>query len=427
MKIPLLSAFFKPYVDAIKRTISNLKKPELTAIEQLENDKEVIKAAFDNDIIDLDEYLTQLGVVKDQIKQLQKKKQSYADAVITNDKGEILLLRRAITDTFHPDCWSLPGGKIEPGETPEQAVIRETEEETNLTIISATPLLEKEIEGGCIYYFLCEVKQDMIEASIILDNNEHINHTFADEIERKRMNLILDLKDTLFDFQKIIDKEVFMSNLFSKGEIDDIEYEDYISKAIKQEPNIKVNTIIKKWSTKSELKQLAKHAKNASHEELEATIKEAKHPQLREHAHKELERREKEERSQDAKDGYEGHEYHGKEFKYNSEHDVHMDDEGNKANPQKLYEYYTQRHKEQSTQLDAIKGDLETSTKDKQALKNKLVKTYYDKVKKTRYVGDEKSAYDVALLKLEKVGLQKEDVDHDKVKKIISKKIGQRK
>lgn len=49
---------------------------------------------------------------------------------IIEDKGKILLMKRD-----HPpfdQYWGLPGGHIDPGETAEQAVIREVKEETNL-------------------------------------------------------------------------------------------------------------------------------------------------------------------------------------------------------------------------------------------------------------------------------------------------------
>lgn len=36
--------------------------------------------------------------------------------------------------------WFIPGGKIEPGETAEEAVVREVREELGLTVISAKPL-----------------------------------------------------------------------------------------------------------------------------------------------------------------------------------------------------------------------------------------------------------------------------------------------
>ncbi|WP_460333376.1 NUDIX hydrolase [Actinoallomurus acanthiterrae] len=48
--------------------------------------------------------------------------------VVTNDQGEILLIRR--TDNNN---WALPGGAIDLGESVTQAAIRETQEETGVT------------------------------------------------------------------------------------------------------------------------------------------------------------------------------------------------------------------------------------------------------------------------------------------------------
>ena len=53
-----------------------------------------------------------------------------ADAVILNTEGHILLQNR--TDI---DIWTVPGGAIEPGEEPAEAVIREVKEETGLDVI----------------------------------------------------------------------------------------------------------------------------------------------------------------------------------------------------------------------------------------------------------------------------------------------------
>ena len=44
----------------------------------------------------------------------------------------ILLLKRRDTDDM-PGCWAFPGGKLEDGETPEQAAIRESQEETGIS------------------------------------------------------------------------------------------------------------------------------------------------------------------------------------------------------------------------------------------------------------------------------------------------------
>ena len=53
-------------------------------------------------------------------------------AIITDAAGRLLLIRRG----HEPGkgLWSVPGGRVEPGETDEQAVIREVLEETGLSV-----------------------------------------------------------------------------------------------------------------------------------------------------------------------------------------------------------------------------------------------------------------------------------------------------
>ena len=53
-------------------------------------------------------------------------------AVVTDSRGRLLLIKRG----HEPGAglWSLPGGRIEPGETDAEALIREMREETGLTV-----------------------------------------------------------------------------------------------------------------------------------------------------------------------------------------------------------------------------------------------------------------------------------------------------
>jgi 8-oxo-dGTP diphosphatase len=51
-------------------------------------------------------------------------------AIITNEQGEILLQKRS--DNLQ---WSTPGGAIDPGEEPAQALVREVLEETGLEVV----------------------------------------------------------------------------------------------------------------------------------------------------------------------------------------------------------------------------------------------------------------------------------------------------
>ena len=53
-------------------------------------------------------------------------------ALIVGDDGRVLITRRR-PDQPLPDQWEFPGGKIEPGESPEEALARELSEELSAT------------------------------------------------------------------------------------------------------------------------------------------------------------------------------------------------------------------------------------------------------------------------------------------------------
>ena len=71
-------------------------------------------------------------------------------AIVHDRGGRLLLIRRGHAP--HAGSWSLPGGRVEAGETPEQAVEREVREETGLEVRAGAPVGRVQIQGDGVVY-----------------------------------------------------------------------------------------------------------------------------------------------------------------------------------------------------------------------------------------------------------------------------------
>jgi 8-oxo-dGTP diphosphatase len=56
--------------------------------------------------------------------------------------GPNVLLARRLPGGAHGGLWEFPGGKVEPGETPREALARELEEELSIRVAVEEPFLE---------------------------------------------------------------------------------------------------------------------------------------------------------------------------------------------------------------------------------------------------------------------------------------------
>jgi len=54
-------------------------------------------------------------------------------AALLRDDGRVLMQRRSLASA-HGGLWEFPGGKVEAGESPESALLREIEEELGITL-----------------------------------------------------------------------------------------------------------------------------------------------------------------------------------------------------------------------------------------------------------------------------------------------------
>lgn len=78
-------------------------------------------------------------------------------AAVIVDRGRLLLVRRRVAEGSL--SWQLPAGAVEPGESGEQAAVRETLEETGLTVAPVKGLGERvhPATGRHMVYVACEL------------------------------------------------------------------------------------------------------------------------------------------------------------------------------------------------------------------------------------------------------------------------------
>lgn len=79
-----------------------------------------------------------------------------------DEAGRILLVRRGHAPS--QGLWSVPGGRIEPGETAEQAAAREVREETGLDVRIGRLLATVEIGDYVVHDFAAEVVGGRMQA-----------------------------------------------------------------------------------------------------------------------------------------------------------------------------------------------------------------------------------------------------------------------
>lgn len=76
-------------------------------------------------------------------------------ATILNEQGEVLCVQR----NYPPYGWTTPGGRLEDGETPEKAVIREVREETgyHVCVERLVGLYAAPFKADLVISFVCRV------------------------------------------------------------------------------------------------------------------------------------------------------------------------------------------------------------------------------------------------------------------------------
>lgn len=106
-------------------------------------------------------------------------------AVIRNDDEDVLVVQRG-ESSDHPLKWEFPGGKIDPGESAEESVIREIDEELSLDIVICGSLNIVEHDYGHkrvrLIPFICDTLMDLPVL------NEHIDYRWVSATDLEKID-----------------------------------------------------------------------------------------------------------------------------------------------------------------------------------------------------------------------------------------------
>lgn len=125
-----------------------------------------------------------------------------AHALIEVD-GEYLVTKRSKEENTLPEYWDIPGGLVDKGELPKDAVIRETKEEVNLNIEPIRIIHEDsnfDTKKDAVYVrlvYICELKDDI--NNIKLDLHEHSEYRFISSLEELKGELTPPFMIELFE------------------------------------------------------------------------------------------------------------------------------------------------------------------------------------------------------------------------------------
>lgn len=117
-------------------------------------------------------------------------------AVVLDPAGRLLLVRRGHEPSR--GLWSVPGGRIEPGESAAAAVEREVREETGLPVRAGAELGRVRIAGPGVVYDVVDLTCALLDpAAVPVAGDDAAEVTFADAAALQRLACTPDLLATL--------------------------------------------------------------------------------------------------------------------------------------------------------------------------------------------------------------------------------------
>jgi len=122
-------------------------------------------------------------------------KRSGTSIIFVNDAGQVLLLLRDDNPAIpYPNMWDLPGGHVEPDETPRECIVREMREEMGLELTDFEPASVMEFSDRFEHTFWTRANLQIDE--INLTEGQRLQWFSREEIRQMELaygfNLILE-------------------------------------------------------------------------------------------------------------------------------------------------------------------------------------------------------------------------------------------
>jgi 8-oxo-dGTP diphosphatase len=117
-------------------------------------------------------------------------------AVVLDDRGRLLMIRRGHEPSR--GLWSVPGGRVEAGESVAAAVEREVREETGLAVRAGAEVGRVRIPGRGVVYDVIDLACTLLDpAAAPAAGDDADDVTFADAADLERLTCTPRLLETL--------------------------------------------------------------------------------------------------------------------------------------------------------------------------------------------------------------------------------------
>jgi 8-oxo-dGTP diphosphatase len=140
-------------------------------------------------------------------------------AVIRNNQGKYLVLKRHDKEIAHSGMYMFPGGKVEDNETIEEALVKEIEEEAGLKLKPGKILLKDasfvrpDGQSVKVFAYLCEAEI----SSQVKISQDFTDFKWLSLEELKQLPHLEDIQNEIIQAEKIINSRIDLNLIKTKS------------------------------------------------------------------------------------------------------------------------------------------------------------------------------------------------------------------